>query len=529
MAQGDRFYEPRTQVPGVGQPALAHAPQTPVVQIGQAYSDLERGINSVGKIFEERQAEEARAWSSNVLASTRLEWSQHLTDRMSNAQPNAPEFTKTFVDDFNKYAEDALSKAPSPAARTYLTQRLNAVLVEYAEKAKTFEAQARIDYRTDQFTNAVDNSSKLMNSDPDQYQSVLAERLAEIDSSSMPPVKKSALRQKAIDNISKAAVWSQIQRAPGAFLDSIGFSGAPDPVTGKTRQSSGDLQGRTGNTAFDMLPFETRTQMFEQAVRLKAQTDADLAKGQAQARKDLADAATKGLWAKHFDGTLKRIDIDRAAPLLPVDEYRSLLKALTHEDAPQRSDPGVYRDIQVAMNEGRFDDAQKMAYKAHRAGQLSNEHLTSFSERARNEGRQEGPKSAYERSRSYLINALDPGPFVQDPLGKQRYAEAIDEYEKWFMAGQGKRTDEEIDKFVKESVGRYKIANLGDTLMGLPAPRSGSISRNASDTPRILNEIAAAANEAQRRKDTRQYTEQEYINEMTIINRWRKAVMGTRK
>lgn len=522
-------YKPRTQTPDPAQAGLtlAHEPQGPVVQFGQAYDSLAHGINQFGEAYRRSQDEEARAWSSNILSETRLKWSQELTDRQMNAEPNAPLFTTDYVRDFNSYAEEVIKKAPTNSAKLYLQQRLNSVLAEYSEKAKVFEANARIDYRADQFTSAIDNSQKLMNTDPEQYQSVLAERIAEIDSSSMPPIKKSELKQKAVDKISKSAVWAQMQRSPDAFLESIGFSGAPDPLTGKPRLSSGDLKGRTGNAAFDMMPFNDRVQMLEQGLRLKAQNTADLNAAAKTMRTQLQEDAAKGLWSLQADGKLDRIAIENVRPVLSTEQYGSFLKMLDKGEGAQKSDPSAFANIQRLMVDGKYDEAERAAFSSHKAGTLSNADLKSEVERARTLSRQEGPKSPYERERLWVGAQLDPGPMVPDPRAKGRIADAQRELDDWSQQNP-KATAQDFRKRATEIVGQYQLVNLGDTLVGLPMPRSGTISRNSADTPRILSDIAKAATEAQRRFDTHQYTQAEFDSEMAITNRWRKAIM-TRK
>lgn len=517
----------RTQTPDPSQAplALAHPPQGPVVQFGQAYDSLAHGLDQVGAAYRKSQDEEARAWSSNILAESRLKWSQELTDRQANAEPNAPLFTTDYVRDFNAYAEEVLKKAPTSNAKLYLQQRLNSVLVEYSEKAKVFEANARIDYRGDQFNAAIDNSQKLMNTDPDQFQSVLAERIAEIESSSMPPIKKSDLRQKAIDRVSKAAVWSQMQRSPDAFLASIGFLGAQDPETGKPRLNSGDLQGRTGNAAFDMMPFNDRIQMLEQALRIKAQNGADMASAAKNMKHQLEDDATKSLWSLHADGKLNRVSIEDVRPVLSAERYGAFLKMLDKGGDAAKSDHSAFAHVQRLMADGKYGEAEKAAFGYHKSGLFSNSDLRSEVERAQSLNRQQGPKSPYEKERIWIGSKLDPGPMVPDPVARGRIADAQRTYDDWVQANP-KATEEDHRKRATEIVGQYRLTNLGDTVLALPMPRSGDISRNVGDTARINGDIARAAKEAQRRYDAGSYTRAEYDNEMAITNQWRKAIKG---
>lgn len=509
-------YQQRTQTPtgeGVSIPT-AHG-QHSIVQAGE---DLNRGVDALVR----SQEEEARAWSADALAKARLDWTTQLRDRQAQAAPGAPEFTPTIIKDYRDYVDKAVTSAPTKAAQRYLRERLDAFQNSLVEKSSTFEAQARIDYRKDSFASALDTSKKLMNTDPSQFKDVLAERLAEIDGSNMPPIQKSAARQNAVEGLAFAASWSKVQRDPGGFLRAIGFL-SMDPATGKVRKSSGALDGATGDAAFDVLSFEKRTQLFDNAVRLKAQYDADIDKRVAEEHRKMSDDAAKDLWGLQASGKLTRNAIDAKKEILTVAEYHSLLTSLKGE-AGQKSDPAAFRRVQALISEGDYAAAEKEAFRYHTSGQLSNEHLQSTVTRTRNLDRQEGPKSEYEQSRNYIIKSMDPGPMVPDPVGKQRYADALDQFDRWFASTGKKLPDKDVEAYGKEIVGRYKFVNLGEAMVGLPQPRSGNIPRTPQNLDAVIKSIQTVGIEAQRRRDNGTYNEAEYAQEMAILNRWRKTL-----
>jgi len=516
-------YEQQTMTPD---PGRAYPPRAQPVNVIQPvnYDDIANAVRGAHGAYEKSRDEEARAWSSDALANTRLKWTQELINRKENAEPGAPEFSPRFIKDYDEYANEILKTAPTERAKKFLQSRLLEIRNDLGERAMGFEAQARVDYRADKFTAAIDSTAKLMNTDPSQFKVALEEQFALIDGAALPPVQKSALRQKAVDKIAGAAVWAQVQKSPTAFLESIGFMNTTDPATGKVRQSSGDLKGVTGNEAFDTLPFERRMQMFEQAVRLKAQTDADIDRLAKIERARIGDEALKNLWALDADKKLTRNHIEAVRPLISSSEYKSALKMLESPEGGVKTDPGAFRQLQGLIAGGQFDEAVNFAFRAHRNGQLSNEHLASEVNRARSQGRQEGPKTEYERSRSYITQSMDPGPLVQDPVGRSRLAEALDTFDRWVIAE--KRTDEQVEKRAKEIVQQHKFINLQDTLLGLPMPRSGNIRRNTSDIQGVLHDIAAAKREADRRYDAKQYSKTDYDQEISNLNRWRKAVQA---
>lgn len=484
---------------------------------GENVGNLGRAMSKVAMALREREEEEARAWTIDTLSEMRLKWSTELKNRQLNAEPNAPQFTPRILEDFDKDAEEFVGKAPSDTAKNFLRDRVAAFRTELGYKATEFEAVARTDYQDDRFVSAIDKGAKLMNTDPSQYEQTLGETLAIIDASSMPVTRKSARRQSAVDKISSAAVWSKVQRDPGQWLSSIGFS----PADGeKARKFNGDLNGVTGDKAFDALPFEKRTQMFEGAVRLKAQMDADAEHALKKKVEAMRDDAMKEIWSRNASGKLSRSFVEQYRGILSVEQYHSALTALKGGDGP-KTDPATFRQILQLQTEGKYDEAQALAFKAHRNGLLSNEHLKSEVGQLHSLSRQGGPKTEYERSRAYLIGSLDPGPMVNDPVQKGRLAEAMYEFDTWVNGG--KRTDAEIAEQGRQIAQRYRLVDLTDTVIALPMPRSGAIRRNPGDLKGMAQDIATAAAKADADFKAKKITEQEYNNEMALLNRWRKT------
>jgi len=490
----------------------------------EALAKTSEAFGQAAVAFKKADDATAVAWSAKQLSAARLQWTQHFLDKQASTEPGAPGFTPGILKDYDEYAAKTLETAPSDSAKVYLGKRLQEFRTTLGESAMQFEAKARIDYRSDMYVDGIANTQKLMNTDPGQYKIALTEQLATIDAASLPPVQKSILRQKAIDGISEAATWSQIQRSPSGFLSSIGFT-KPDEM-GKIRKSADTLMGVTGNEAFDALPYAKRTQMFEGAVRLKAQLDNDEAVATKKKFDALGDEAEKEGWSRLASGKLTRAYIEEVRPVLKPSEYHALLTGLKGEGKGQKTDPATYRQIQSLI----YTDppaAEKLAFQAHKNGLLSNEHLSSSLSTARTIDRAEGPKSEYEMSRKYIVGQLDPGPMVPDPVARSRLADATDTFDRWVQSG--KRTDKEIQERGREIVDQYKFVDLSQTVMALPSPRSGNIRRNAQDRQGMTQDILTAGNKAKKDFDLGRLTKDEYDSEMGILNRWRKAAIGGNK
>lgn len=495
---------------------------------------LAEGIGQGAAGIKRRDEEGARAWSAGVMSDTRLQWEQYRLDKQSKVEPGAPDFTPDLLKEFDEYAGRTVERAPTPIAKAFIKQRLYEYKAHLGEAALNFEAQARIDYRSDSFKGAIGNTAKLMNTDPNQYGVALAEQLALIDSSNLPPIQKSAIREQAIRDVSSAAVWSQIHSSPETFLQSIGLKPGGRPLPSISEEGgkearqrlAGDLQGRTGNLAFDALPHDKRVQFVESAYRLKASIDNDADKFAKDQRQQMSDDAMKEAFNRLEGGKLTRDYVETIRPLIRPEQYHSLI--VSQRAGPTRKDdPNAYAEVEKLTYVNPIE-AEKKAYQYHKAGLLKDESLSKMVERSRLIARQEGPKSEYERSRHFIIGSLDPGPMVHDPIARNRLAEALDTFDRWVNAVPN-RPDKDIEYRGKEVVTQYRFVNLADTVMALPSPRSGNIRRNAGDMKGIQDDILAAHAKAKTSFENRTMTQREYDDEMAIMNRWRKALDDARR
>lgn len=520
-----RIYEPgqRTPYPS-GAPPMLEKKDVQVYQ-GEGFSELGRGLNTANSAVEKAQHEEAVAWSANTMSDARLRWTEEFVTRQSTAEPGAAGFTPKLMEDYDKYMDETVNRAPTDAARNYTQQRLLDFRADLGSKSTVYEAQARVDYRHDQYTGASDKLSKLMQRDPAQFEKGLAELLASIDASDMPQIKKSDLREKTIAKVAGAAVWSQIQKSPTGFLQSIGFYGeAPAPAGTKTRKTSGDLTDVTGNVAFDMLPFERRAQAFQQAISTKATVDADAARITESQRKDLAAKAEKDLWERHALRTLKLEDVQAQKQVLDAPSYRALLEAVSK--GPNRhDDPGAISHLTTLM----YTDpaaAARYASTAYSNGKLADDTYRTESARAHSLAREGGLKSEFERSRAWIATTLNPGELIKDPVGRQRLGDALREFDDWMLNPPKKNephTDKAIRERAEEILDQYRFIDLRDSVMALRVPRGVTIRRTA-DKAILAEDIAKAGQKLIERRDGKVITPQEYNNEMGQLNKWRKAL-----
>ena len=519
MAQAIETYQSKV-TPNVSGPGFVRPDAYVSQAVSQGLNQVAQSLGELDVIARKQEEEEGRAWASSATAKTRLEWSARLSALQETAQPGAPGFTPNFLKEYDEYSNTALQNAPRSAKR-FMGEKLSEIRTLLGERALTFEGTARIDNREDQFTSAADLTAKLMNTDPSQYRAALDEQLAIIDGSNLPPVKKSARREKTIAQVSEAAAWTLMRNDPVRFLDQIG-------VTGKKSGGGAGLKGATGIESFDALSFDNRVKLVGQALTLQAQRDADADKRLKEMNKTLEQAVLKDMYAAHADGKLTRGMVDKNRDYIGADEYKSLLKMLKG-DGPSnsKSDHGAVRDILTLMMENPAE-ARKKAFQYHQSGLITDAFLSSTVGSSRSYERQEGPKSQYELSRDYITKSLDPGPFVKDPVEKQRMAEAVSAFDTWYRINGQKWSDKDVEARGRELVQQFQMTKMGDSVLALPQPRgSVTIPRNASDPAAINGAILRAYGDLEKRKGA--MSAAEYDIEMKNLQRWKNAVSGGKK
>jgi hypothetical protein len=139
----------------------------------QAGQRLGAAIESVGKtnalLLREQQERDARAWSGKTVSQATLQWMDTLAKRKQDAPAGAPNFAGTLVDDFDKYANETIDNAPTPLAKQYLQQHMNALRTSLGDSAITFEAKARVENRDQQGIESINNWAKVVQQQPGLY------------------------------------------------------------------------------------------------------------------------------------------------------------------------------------------------------------------------------------------------------------------------------------------------------------------------------------------------------------------------
>lgn len=236
-----------------------------------------------------------------------------------------------------------------------------------------------------------------------------------------------------------------------------------------------------------------RERFIDQAIR---RGDADRKQREAEAekeRKRQGDDAAKDIWGQLADGKLTRQYLDSKRHLIEPSEYKSMLEGLKNPDTARKDDPQAYAALESLMDTNPAE-ARKLAFQYHRSGLIKNETLNRITDQARSIQRQEGPRSPYERERSFITNAIKPSDLAPDPAVSARYALAMREFDD-FAAG-GQRSEAELRAKADDIIKRRSMVDMIDLAKrtGIAARATPEQTVQAIDQQIIAEDAAFKAN-----------------------------------
>ncbi len=241
-------------------PVGTSAPRVPLITptdtTGEALSRLGAGLAQVGDAARRLQEEDDRAWVSKAASDDQLKWMTRLGELKNAAQPGAPDFTPSVLNEFDQYSQEALQSAPPSAKRFYQAQM--GQLREYLiRNSVPWQAQQHRANTVDQYEQGLNTDIATVSRDPSAYQERLAARLAVLNSSSLPPDLRSDMARKTSEAMSLAAETAEMQRDPTAWLQRRGLMTSIDPqggaleISDRVRSFEPDVRRAAAGTGVD--------------------------------------------------------------------------------------------------------------------------------------------------------------------------------------------------------------------------------------------------------------------------------------
>lgn len=256
-------YQRQVGTPGPGGQSRASG-QDPIgqslQQLGRAGMGISEDMRRRDEVEQERQRrelakkedEDARAWVSSALSDSHVKWAGRIQELENTAEPGAPKFAKTVLDEFDKYRTEAVGAAPNESAKKFYAERLDSMRTSLFGQAVNFEARENAKWKVQQAKTATDNLSSTAALDPTMAKTMLAEQEAIFggyENKTLASTLITGMRGAA----SYAAVSGMIERDPAVALS----------LMDKRMNSEGK---KSGEMWVDMLDGEKLLQLRSRAI-----------------------------------------------------------------------------------------------------------------------------------------------------------------------------------------------------------------------------------------------------------------------
>jgi hypothetical protein len=200
-------------------------------------------------------------------------------------------------------------------------------------------------------------------------------------------------------------------------------------------------------------------------------------------------------------------------------DYRYLYGKVNGEDSGV-TNPDVYSDLRERA--GRGEDVRAEARSAYvddkNLKREDYDRLFQMSEQGSVEG--ELP-SWFKRGDSYIKNALAVGEAVDDPFGRLRQAEAMDEW--WAWARNHKTAnDTEAETAYRRITGERALVNFSNSVAVMPLPRFLAAGSQRTDIGIESLDAAEAALFAA--FNAREISPEDYRRQIVLSEQWRQAI-----
>lgn len=198
-------------------------PRMGVDPTGRGLQALGAGLSDLGGAIARKEREkvetEGRVWAAKAASQADLDMAEYLQKRQQEAQPGAPEFTPSFLKEYDTYTEGALKNAPSPFAKSILQAHMAQSREAYGKAALGWEASERARNTGQQIDDGVKMSANLVNANPAWFEREMGKWSSAIQGSSISEAAKQPLREMARKSLVNAAVVSWIDSDPAGAME----------------------------------------------------------------------------------------------------------------------------------------------------------------------------------------------------------------------------------------------------------------------------------------------------------------------
>lgn len=190
--------------------------------------------------FKEKTEDEARVWAAKATSEADLAMAEHLQKRQLAAPPGGSGFTPSFLKDYDEYVKKGEENAPSEYAKNLWRAHTARSREAYGRAALMWENQESQRYQGQQIDEGLQNSAKLVNSNPAWFEQEMGKWRSTIQSSTVNQETKAKLNEIARKTLVNASVVSWVDANPTQALTILrDIQKGGDPASDVTWQKNG--------------------------------------------------------------------------------------------------------------------------------------------------------------------------------------------------------------------------------------------------------------------------------------------------
>lgn len=169
--------------------------------------------------FQRLEHEQKKARNVERVSAARLQWTETLAKRQSEAEASADGFSRGVLTDFDTWRKQSAEAIPDEDERRMFDGMVANIRDHVGLTAMQFEATHRRAYRKRVVMDGIDVDARVAGADPGQMSDVLAQRLAAIKSvGDFSGEERAELEQQARENIAFQAAATLAGQDPVAWL-----------------------------------------------------------------------------------------------------------------------------------------------------------------------------------------------------------------------------------------------------------------------------------------------------------------------
>lgn len=402
---------------------------------GQGGRTLDR-VGATAEDFLTRIAEQDAAIEGAGLLSKFRVASETAREQLQASVTTPDDFTKLALKQFDDMSKDFLGGIQNKRAARFVEGRISSARDQYAMDAVHWETGARAQRRALMVEDTLNQMGARVLKDPAEYDVALKEWDDAITASGVPIDVADKMRRNGSDQLAVSLAQGMIRRDPFSAIQAIQTDKRfttldPDKLEALIRGSESAIQHKAAMA-------DHAAAMSERNRRLIGD----------QVAKEGFDLIAKGQMTEDWMTANQRV--------LDTSDYRMLRNGM--QEGGGTSSAGALSDLYKRIYVDNVDASGEIL-SAMRLRTIT----TTEGQRLLNENQGATP---VKRAKAYVTQYLQPTDANPDPAAKQRFAEAIAEFDRFFAEDPKQDPMDLASKIVE----RNAIINLQNTALVAPLP-----------------------------------------------------------